>query len=931
MTGQIFFEAAELSTGETSGVVNVPIVRTGDLSGRVVVQFATTNQDAIAGQDYVSRSGTVVMDPGVSRVNVPITIINDAASEITKKFVVSIINVDSGVLSAPRTAQVSILDDENPVVDPPNPPLVSAFDVKLVDVFEGYFQPTSIEFSPLNPNVMYVAEKDGVISVQDTVTGQVSTLLDIKSKVNSAQDRGLLDIALHPDLANNPYLYMFYVVDPADDAGKTGNAGPDGGGNRYSHVVRYTLDVASGYKSVVAGSDVIILGSAGNTLADISGAGAIDSTSDISARDSELAAGGGYKQDYLKVDARSHAGGSLEFGPDGKLYISTGDGTSFNLVDPRSLSVQDTNSLAGKILRVDPLTGDGLADNPFYSGGSLDVNSAKVYQLGLRNPFSISFDKVGQLFITDTGWNNFEEVNTGGPGANFGWPYYEGGDNGVLLQTFGYRDLPSAPAFYQQVANGQIKITAAFRGFSHTSSDPGFQVQGIVGADDVIRSPVYPTELQNDYVFADYSQGEIYSVDVNDRQSVKFLAQLPGLGPVHYKQGPDGYLYYVSIETGKIGRIEITKPGVPAPVLSGSLQAEYFIDPATRLSEIDFNANPAFAQNVTSIKNPATTGAFYPGGPTDNFGVKYTGAFNVGITGYYTFYLKSDDGSKLFLDGKEVINNDGLHGSTEKTVNLLLTSGTHVIKVNYFEATGGAELDLDWSGPLFSRQDMNFDGINATTVINDRANQTQYLNGTPTGKETFYIDGKSSDYIWNPLSDGTGYLVYGVTGFDLLYNGFDFIRFNDQTVDLTGGSGLTVTNTVGQIQFVRGSPGRDVFVIDGLSKDYNWGPTLDGQDHIVYRGSDFDILYDWEIIKFNDVEIDLTSAAGRTVDNVVGQTQYLQGTPGRDVFVINGLSANYVVGPTLDGQDHIVYNATEFDLLYSWEAIRFNDRTVELV
>ena len=61
--------------------------------------------------------------------------------------------------------------------------------------------------------------------------------------MNDIQDRGLLGIALHPDLENNPYLYAFYVVDPADTAGKTGNAGPDGAGNRYSHLTRFTLDM----------------------------------------------------------------------------------------------------------------------------------------------------------------------------------------------------------------------------------------------------------------------------------------------------------------------------------------------------------------------------------------------------------------------------------------------------------------------------------------------------------------------------------------------------------------------------------------------------------------------------------------------------------------------------------------------------------------
>jgi glucose/arabinose dehydrogenase len=930
MTGTFQFEAAELSVLETGATVFVPITRTGDLSGRSVVQYATNNQTAIAGSDYVSAAGTVVFEPGVARVLVPVSIINDTASEATEFFGVSIINVSSGTLSAPRTAQVSILDDENPVTVPPDPPLVSDFDVRLVDNFTGLNQPISMEFSPVNSNLIFVAEKAGLVKTIDTTTGQVSTILNIQSQVNNIQDRGLLDIAIHPDLANSPYLYAFYVVDPPGTTG-TGNAGVDGGGNRYSHVVRYTLDASNGYKTVVPNSGTVIVGNTGRSASDISGGGAIDSTSDFTARDSELNTDGSFKQNYLKVDSRSHAGGSLEFGPDGKLYISIGDGTSFNATDTRTVSVQNINSLSGKILRVDPVTGQGLADNPFYSGQSLDANSAKVYQLGLRNPFSISFDQNGQLFITDTGWNNYEEVNSGGAGANFGWPYFEGGDLGANIRTPGYQSIPSAAAFYAAVASGQIVITPAYRGFSHTSTDPGFQVQAVVGSDDVIRGSAYPVALNNDYVFADYSQGEIFAVDVFDRTNVKFLIKVPGIAPVHYKMGADGYLYFVDIGRGAIGHLEIATPGAAAPVLTGSLQAEYFnISAVTSLSQVNFNTTPTFAQDVTRIAQAETSGSFFPGGNTDNFAVKYTGQVKLDKGGYYTFYLNSDDGSRLFVDGREVINHDGLHGLTEKTGSVFLTAGEHVIKLIYFESTGGAGLDLDWSGPLFPRQDLNFNGVNSTRVVNDIANTTQYLNGTAGGSETFYIDGDSAAFGWQPLTDGTGYVVWGPSGFDLLYNSFDAIRFNDRTVSL-GALGGEVRDIPNQTQYLSGTGNSDTFVINGRTSDYQFQALTDGTGHVVWGPTGFDLLYGFETIRFNDGAIDLTGQSGRTVNDIVGVTQFVQGTPGQDTFVIDANSTGYQWGRTEDGQDHVVYNGSNFDLLYDWEFIRFNDRTVGLL
>ncbi len=566
MTGTISIAASEFSVGEAEGQILVPIERTGDLSGAVTIEFATTADTATAGTDYLNTAGTVTMAAGQDRVLVPISILDDDGGEATETFVLSLVNVDSGFLAAPRTARVNILDDETPTTDEPQPPLTSNYDVSREVVVPGLAQPIAFDFAPHDPSLMYVAEKGGVIKIYDTDTGSsLGTFLDISDKVNNIQDRGLMDIAFHPDFEANPYVYAFYVVDPPGTAGETGNDGPDGGGNRFAYVVRFTADADNDYRTVVPGSETILVGAAGQTLSDISGNGAVDSTNsaNINVRASDVdPATGEYIQDYIKVDSRSHAGGALEFGPDGALYVSIGDGTSFNYTDPRTVSVQDVDSLSGKILRIDPLTGQGLADNPFVEpGDSLDANSSKVYQLGLRNPFKIAFDEDGQIFISETGWNSWEEINSGGPGANYGWPYYEGGDNGVLQQTNGYSGLSGAADFYEGVENGDITITAPYRAFSHANGDPGFQVQAIVGGGSVYTGSVYPEEFQNDYFFTDVSQGEVFTVDTDDRRDVKYLYTTDnGFGPVHFQQGPDGYMYYADLVTGEIGRLQIAGP-----------------------------------------------------------------------------------------------------------------------------------------------------------------------------------------------------------------------------------------------------------------------------------------------------------------------------------------------------------------------------------
>ena len=422
----------------------------------------------------------------------------------------------------------------------------------------------NIEWLPGSGSTALVSEKGGVVKVVDMSTGVTkSVLLDISSEVNSSGDRGLMDIALHPDFAHHPYLYAYYVVDPPDSSTASGLAAPDGGGNRYAYVVRYKVDTSGSTLKIVDGSKTILVGGAGKSLADISGKGALNFTeqtySGLRASNVDPVTGH-YKEDYIKVDSKSHAGGALAFGPDGALYVGIGDGTSYNYADPRTAGVQDVASLSGKILRIDPMTGDGLADNPFAVAGNLSANESKVWQLGLRNPYAMTFADDGRLFISETGWYSHEEINTGDAGANFGWPYYEGDEGGTLIKTPGYHTMSGASSFYSQVASGAISITAAYQSFSHVSADPGFQISAIVGASSVYTGDKYPSALQNDYFFTDIVHGEIYSIDINDRTQTQFLTDIGDYGPVGFFQGPDGYMYFTDLVNGRIGQFNISDP-----------------------------------------------------------------------------------------------------------------------------------------------------------------------------------------------------------------------------------------------------------------------------------------------------------------------------------------------------------------------------------
>lgn len=573
MSGTIFLASTELSLFERDGTTYVEVRRSGPTDNAVTVTYGITPDTATPGLDFVAASGTVTIAAGADRALIPVTVLNDNLVEPTEVFSLALINADGAALAAPRTLRISIVDGESPVVPPPEPPLVSNYDLDFTPVVNGTMnQPVRFAFSPLDPTRLYVAGKDGFVMLADTDAGTFASIYSFTEEVNNLGDRGLMGIALHPDLANHPYMYLFYVVDPPDASGG-GSAGRNGDGNRYAHLARVTLDAATDYTTVVPDSRVVLLGGAGQSLADISGGGARDHTSPTwsGQPSSERFAGvtpatwvDGFKQDYIKVDSKSHAGGQLLFGPDGMLYVATGDGTSFNYADPRTPEVQSIHSLSGKILRIDPITGNGLADNPFVTPGmDLDSNAAKVFQLGLRNPFSFAFAPDGRTVVGDVGWWSFEEVNAGGPGANFGWPWFEGGD-GILRPTPVYRDMPAALAFYQAIADGTANPLAPLRGFAHDSAAPGPNMQAIVGGGVVYDGDRYPAEFKGDYFFSDFVTGRIFSVDVNRPEELRFITQVEGRpGPIHMMQGPDGYIWYADIVTGQIGRIEIA-PAPPA-------------------------------------------------------------------------------------------------------------------------------------------------------------------------------------------------------------------------------------------------------------------------------------------------------------------------------------------------------------------------------
>jgi glucose/arabinose dehydrogenase len=228
-------------------------------------------------------------------------------------------------------------------------------------------------------NRLFVVKQAGEIVVHDSQTDSepqifmdVNPLLTNDVNTPGYTERGLLGLAFHPDYEENGEFFINYT----DRRGDT-------------IVARYTVSEDDPNRANMDSAEILM---------------------------------------NIPQPFPNHNGGHMAFGPDGYLYIATGDGGSAN--DPQE-NAQDTSNLLGKILRIDINTEQGYVipeDNPFVDGAD---GQPEIWSYGLRNPWRFSFDRAtGDMFMGDVGQNQWEEVNfepADSPGGlNYGWDAYEG-------------------------------------------------------------------------------------------------------------------------------------------------------------------------------------------------------------------------------------------------------------------------------------------------------------------------------------------------------------------------------------------------------------------------------------------------------------------------------------------------------------------------
>lgn len=328
-------------------------------------------------------------------------------------------------------------------------------EVRTKRVATGFYYPTFVTHAPGDASRLFVVEKRGAIKIIDLTSTPPTVLptafLDIDPLVTGGtsvnDEQGMLGLAFHPNYAQNGFFFVYYTA-PANT------------------VRRYQVSAAN---PNVADSTT------GLTLLSIT-------------------------DPYT-----NHNGGCMAFGPDGYLYVGTGDGGSAN--DPSGNS-QNVNSKLGKMLRINPnVKGTSPAyfavpTNPY--AGSIPGDD-DIAAIGLRNPWRWSFDRLnGDMVIADVGQNAWEEVDwiPAGTiaGRNFGWRCTEG---------------TSCTGLTGCTCNGAT-LTAPIRTYGHNTSG-GYAIIGGY----VYRGCAYPA-LAGTYFYADNSTNNIWSMRYVDGAVVDF-------------------------------------------------------------------------------------------------------------------------------------------------------------------------------------------------------------------------------------------------------------------------------------------------------------------------------------------------------------------------------------------------------------------------
>ena len=385
-------------------------------------------------------------------------------------------------------------------------------------VVSGLLQPTALAFTP-DGRMLVTVQYGHMYVILPNGSMLPTPALNLGNKICNQSERGLLGVAVDPDFTANHFVYVFYTLrQNGVECPTSGNLYPS---NRVS---RFVLPDSN----VIAKSTETVL------------------------------------VDGIPSKAGNHNAGDLNFGKDGFLYVSTGDGGcdySGGGCAGNNDASRDRHVLLGKILRVNR---DGVApaSNPFTGTGSaacrLTGRSApgticrETFAWGLRNPFRFAFDPnaaATRFYINDVGQDTWEEVDLGIAGADYGWNVREG---------------PCATGSSTNCGAPPAGMTNPIHSYNHSEGC------GSITGGAVVPNGVWPPAYDGDLIFGDFVCGTIFRLEPSGPGYVRttFAIGLGSSSAVHLRFGPWGpskALYYTTYANGGQVRRIVYVPGNPRP------------------------------------------------------------------------------------------------------------------------------------------------------------------------------------------------------------------------------------------------------------------------------------------------------------------------------------------------------------------------------
>jgi glucose/arabinose dehydrogenase len=382
-------------------------------------------------------------------------------------------------------------------------PASASAGIKATMVGSGFSAPTYITAPPGDTHRLFVVQQAGQIKL--IVDGARTTFMDLSSEVTYVGgEQGLLSMAFAPDYATSHRFYVYYTSKNCPQ--------PPGCDEKVSE-----FTAAAGGDTASPASERVLM-------------------------------------TIPHPSQSNHNGGQLQFGPDGDLYISVGDGGGGNDTE---LNAQHPNRLLGKILRISPETTSYAipSGNPFRgqptcsAGGNGGSACPEIWAYGLRNPWRFSFDRVsGDLIIGDVGQNRDEEVDLAHPrqnvGANYGWPCYEGLELNAARPPTECSRLPSP-------------VVAPVLTYPHPANCGGepFCGGGIIGG-YVVHDSTLPS-LDGCYVFGDLGTSGLRLARLAQPSASVSVALGPQVSSLSsFGQDATGRLYAADLADGIVYRLE---------------------------------------------------------------------------------------------------------------------------------------------------------------------------------------------------------------------------------------------------------------------------------------------------------------------------------------------------------------------------------------